>query len=125
MKRMLLAEDDHHVAVLVEFCLEDLGFEIEHCSDGIQALERLRQAPAPDLIVLDLNLPGKSGLDILTELGRGSSAAEPPILVLSARAKDTDRAEALARGASAYLTKPFNTTDLVNAVTALVGASPR
>jgi CheY-like chemotaxis protein len=120
VKRILLAEDDHHVAVLVEFCLEDLGLQIEHVSDGFEALEALRRSPAPDLVVLDLNLPGKSGIDILTELGAIPEARVPPVLVLSARAKDTDRAEALARGASAYLTKPFDTNDLVRAVTGLL-----
>ncbi len=119
MKRLVFAEDDHHIAVLVEFCLEDLGFEVEHFDTGIEAWQRLEQGPAPDVCILDLQMPGMTGLEILTRLKADPERAGIPVLILSARAKDADRARAVAFGAAAYLTKPFDTAELCATVESL------
>ena len=121
MKRLVIAEDDSHIAVLVEFCLEDLGFEVEHYDTGLAAWERLEEGPAPDICILDLQMPGMTGLEILTKLKADPVRAEIPVLILSARAKDADRARAIEFGAAAYLTKPFDTTELSTTVASLVG----
>jgi len=116
VKKLVFCEDDNHIAVLVEFCLEDLGFEIERFCDGGHALERLGQEPRPDIVLLDLNLPTKTGLEILAELKADPARASIPVIIISARAKDADRAQAIESGASAYLTKPFDTEELISTV---------
>lgn len=120
MKRLVLAEDDSHIAVLVEFCLEDLGFEVEHFADGLEAWQRLQDGPRPDACILDLQMPGMTGLEILTCLKADPERSRIPVLILSARAKDADRARATAYGAAAYLSKPFDTAELCATVEALV-----
>ena len=116
MKRLVFAEDDSHIAVLVEFCLEDLGFEVEHFDTGAGAWERLEQGPDPDICILDLQMPGMSGLEILTRLKADPARADIPVLILSARAKDADRARAIEFGAAAYLTKPVSNRELAQSI---------
>jgi DNA-binding response OmpR family regulator len=111
-KKVVLAEDEQHIAMLVQFTLEAEGFEVEHFPDGAGALARLQSGPPPDVVVLDMMMPGVSGLEVLARAKADPRYVSTPFLIVSARARDVDRATALANGASAYLTKPFNTEDL-------------
>lgn len=123
-KKVVLAEDEQHIALLVRFTLEAVGFEVEHYPDGTTALARLESGPPPDAVVLDMMMPGVSGLDVLSRAKADPRYESIPFLIVSARARDVDRATALASGAAAYVTKPFNTEDLSALVVSLTQAAP-
>ena len=111
-RKIILAEDEPHIAMLVQFTLEAAGFEVEHYLDGSSALARLLEGPVPTLVVLDMMMPGMSGLEVLSSIKADARYADVPVLIVSARAREIDRNTALASGASAYLTKPFSTEEL-------------
>ena len=123
-KRLLVAEDDRHIALLIELALEELDVEVEWIANGADALARLASPPTPDALVLDLMLPGLTGFEVLRGLRREPGLVEMPVLVVSARARDVDRKEALRFGATAFLAKPFGIDELVQLVAGLIGVSP-
>jgi DNA-binding response OmpR family regulator len=107
---ILLVDDDRELTAMLAEYLAREAFEIEVVHDGAAALGRL-EAPGVDLVVLDVMLPGQSGLDVLRRL-RGHHAA-PPVIMLTARGDDVDRIVGLELGADDYLAKPFNPRELV------------
>ncbi len=104
-KRILIVEDDKHIAEGIKHNLELLGFEVEMAADGMAGLEKWR-AWRPDLIVLDIMLPGIDGFSVLQRIRLDDERI--PILILSARTEPDDRIQGLAGGVDDYLTKPFN-----------------
>lgn len=114
----VLAEDDRHIGVLVEFALEPLGVRVERFADGEAALERLRRAPRPHVAILDLMLPGLSGQEVLAALDGDPALAGMPVLLLSARQQPGELARA--DGPLAFLAKPFDVDDLVRVVEELL-----
>ncbi len=118
-RKIVFAEDEPHIAMLVQFTLEAEGFDVEHYDNGSSVLERLLAGPPPTLVVLDMMMPGVSGLDVLAQVKADARYADVPVLIVSARAREVDRNTALASGASAYLTKPFSTEDLSSIVVSL------
>jgi two-component system, OmpR family, phosphate regulon response regulator PhoB len=117
--RVLLVEDEADIRELIRYCLVQGGFEVEEASDGAEALEKLR-AFAPDLIVLDLMLPGMLGLELCQRLRARTDTVHLPILVVSARTNASDKALGLAMGADDYVTKPFSPRDLLMRAIALL-----
>ena len=115
--RLLLVEDDPDIAHLVLLHLEDLEAELVHRDRGDTALELARQEDW-DLIILDLRLPGKNGLDICRELREHGDYT--PILMLTAKSSELDRVLGLELGADDYLTKPFSPLELVARVKAIL-----
>jgi two-component system KDP operon response regulator KdpE len=116
---VLVVDDEIQIRRAVIRALEARGYTTEQAVDGEEAVA-LAEAFTPDLIVLDLNLPGKSGLDVARDI-RGWS--EVPILVLSVREDEQDKVEALDIGADDYLTKPFGVDELLARVRALLRRS--
>ena len=115
--RILVVEDDEDIAKLVLLHLQDIDADVEHLSRGDQALERVLQE-SWDLLLLDLRLPGMSGLDVCRELRtRGNRV---PLLMLTAKSGELDRVLGLELGADDYLTKPFSPLELVARVRALL-----
>ena len=114
--RILMVEDDVDIARLVLLHLEDLEAEIQHCDRGDTAL-RLALNENWDLIILDLRLPGRNGLDICRELREQGD--HTPILMLTAKSSELDRVLGLELGADDYLTKPFSPLELVARVKAI------
>ena len=104
-KRILIVEDDKHIAEGIKLNLGLLGFEVAIAGDGMAGLEKWRQW-RPDLIVLDIMLPGIDGFSVLQRIRLEDERI--PILILSARAEPDDRIQGLAGGVDDYLTKPFN-----------------
>ena len=123
MATILVAEDDADISVLLRILLEDEGHEVEVVSDGAAALAGFRSRPA-DLVVLDISLRGDlDGLDVLRTLRGDQPDPRPRVLLLSARASDDDVQRGLDAGADAYVVKPFDATELIVRVGALVDGS--
>jgi two-component system response regulator RegX3 len=116
MPRVLLIEDEESLADALVYQLSREGFDVEHSTDGIEALDRFNTLGA-DLVLLDLMLPGMSGEDICKAIRRDS---EVPIIMLTARDADIDKVVGLELGADDYVTKPFNTRELLARIKAVL-----
>ena len=119
MKTILVVEDEMKIARVVRDYLTDAGFDVVMAATGEAALASARGSK-PDLVVLDLGLPGLDGLDVAREL-RGSSRV--PIVMLTARGEETDRIVGLELGADDYVVKPFSPKELVARVRAVLRRS--
>ena len=121
-QRILVVDDDRQIVRLVQSYLQQSGFTVLTAYDGEEALHAMRREK-PDLVVLDLMLPQRDGLD-LTRLVRSDEAlAAIPILMLTARVEDVDKLIGLELGADDYLTKPFNPPEVVARVKAILRRS--
>ena len=109
--RILVVEDDPDIAELVEHHLSRAGYETSVVGTGTDALEQIRRRP--DLVVLDLMLPGLSGLEICRLMRGDPQTASVPIIMLTARAEEEARVRGLDLGADDYVTKPFSPRELV------------
>lgn len=121
MPRVLLVEDEESLGEALEYQLAREGYDVERATDGAVALERFHTLGA-DLVLLDLMLPGVSGEDICKEIRRTS---EVPIIMLTARDGDIDKVVGLELGADDYLTKPFNTRELLARMKAVLRRSSK
>jgi two-component system, OmpR family, phosphate regulon response regulator PhoB len=122
MQRILIVEDEQDIADLIGFNLQRAGFEVLKAHDGITGTEvALRERP--DLLVLDLMLPGRDGYSVFRELKRDPRGASIPVIMLTARAQTEDRIQGLEAGADDYLTKPFSPKELLLRVQAILKRS--
>lgn len=117
--KVLLIEDEPNIIEAISFILSREGLAVETHSDGTTANDRLR-AVGPDLLILDVMLPGKSGYDILRELREDAATAELPVLMLTARGQSRDREMAERAGVSAFMTKPFSNSEMLETVRSLM-----
>ena len=116
MKTVLVVEDEMRIAGLIRDYLQHAGFDVIVTGDGEAALASARRR-RPDLVVLDLGLPGRDGLDVTRELRRTSNV---PIVVVTARGEESDRIVGLELGADDYVVKPFSPKELVARVRAVL-----
>ena len=116
VKRVLVVEDEMKIARLVRDYLQQAGFAVLEAADGESALALARQE-RPDMILLDLGLPGIDGLDVTRRLRASSSV---PIIMLTARSEETDRVVGLELGADDYVIKPFSPKELVARIRAVL-----
>ena len=116
VKTVLIVEDELKITRLVRDYLEQAGFAVIEAADGQAAIAAAR-AERPDMIVLDLGLPGMDGLDVTRRLRETSSV---PIIMLTARVEETDRIVGLELGADDYMTKPFSPKELVARIRAVL-----
>ncbi|HET9372716.1 MAG TPA: response regulator transcription factor [Vicinamibacterales bacterium] len=117
MKRVLLVEDNRDLAAGLRNNLEIEGYEVEWAADGPCGVRAFRER-APDLVVLDLMLPGLDGYRVLREMR--SARRDVPVLVLTARAEEADKVRLLKLGADDYVTKPFGVLELLARIEALL-----
>jgi two-component system, OmpR family, alkaline phosphatase synthesis response regulator PhoP len=117
--RVLIVEDDADIRELIRYNLAEEGFAVDEAADGAQALERL-QRRMPDLVVLDLMLPGMPGLEICRRIRSTPATAQLPILIVTAKGTEVDRVLGLEMGADDYVVKPFSPRELVARVKALL-----
>lgn len=122
MQKILIVEDERDIADLVGFNLERAGYEVIKAHDGITGVELAIQK-RPDLIILDLMLPGKDGYGVFKEIRRDSRSRDIPVIMLTARAQTEDRIQGLEAGADDYLTKPFSPKELMLRVQAVLKRS--
>ncbi|MFN7321476.1 MAG: response regulator, partial [Methylobacterium sp.] len=117
--RVLIAEDEEALAVLLRYNLEAEGFVVEHVARGDEADLRLKEDP-PDLLLLDWMMPGLSGIEICRRLRSRKETARLPVIMLTARGEEPDRVRGLETGADDYIVKPFSVPELMARVNALL-----
>ena len=111
-KRILVIDDEAYIRRLLAERLEAEGYEVFEAGDGEEGLVSIRSHP-PDLVLLDLMMPGANGLEVLSRIRATPEHAAIPVIILTAKGQDTDRELAFAGGASDFLTKPFSPLKLI------------
>jgi two-component system, OmpR family, response regulator len=114
-RHVVLIEDEQNIIEAIRFLLTREGWTVDTHSDGADALDIIRAAQ-PDLVILDLMLPNKSGMEILRDLREEAAFENLPVLMLTARGQARDRDMAEKAGVSRFMTKPFSNTEVVTAV---------
>ena len=109
---VLLVEDDPDVRGLVEFRLKREGFEVRIAADGEQALALMEGEP-PDLVIMDVMIPYRSGYEVLAEFRKNPVWSQVPVIMLTGRGREEDVSRGLSAGANDYLTKPFRPAELL------------
>jgi DNA-binding response OmpR family regulator len=117
-KQVLLIEDEPNIIEAISFILSRDGWSVKTHSNGADAVDIVRERQ-PDVLILDVMLPGKSGYDILRELRDDPLGAELPVLMLTARGQTKDREIAERAGCDAFMTKPFSNADMLETVRTL------
>jgi two-component system phosphate regulon response regulator PhoB len=116
--RVLIVEDERGLTQALDYNLRREGYDVVVAHDGAEGL-RKAQTLLPDVVILDLMLPGMNGLDVCRELRAGERTRDLPVLMLTARAEETDQVVGFSMGADDYVTKPFSTKVLMQRVKAL------
>mgnify|MGYP001816528483 FL=1 len=119
-KRVLLIEDEPNIIEAIRFILSRAGWRVDTHSDGKTALEAV-QTRSPDLVILDVMLPNRSGYDVLNDIRADDAIREVPVLMLTARGQKKDRELAEKLGANKFMTKPFSNGEMLDTVRELVG----
>lgn len=117
-QKILVVDDEADVVELIEYNLRNAGFDVICAADGEEALAKIKTT-LPDMIVLDIMLPGKDGFEVCKQLKRDPKTANIPIIMLTAKAAEVDRVVGLELGADDYITKPFSPRELVLRIKAL------
>ncbi|MDM7456148.1 MAG: response regulator [Tepidimonas sp.] len=120
-KRILIVDDEPNILISLEFLMKREGYEVQVARDGEEGLA-LASTWRPDVVLLDVMMPRKSGFDVCQAIRADAALAGMRIVMLTAKGRDTDVAKGLALGADTYLTKPFSTQELVRRVRELLGA---
>ncbi|MEO8545239.1 MAG: response regulator [Betaproteobacteria bacterium] len=122
-QKILIVDDEPNILISLEYLMQREGFDVRVARDGLQAVEAIERDP-PDLVLLDIMMPGKTGLEVCQHLRSIDRLRHVIIILLTAKGRETDVAKGLALGANAYVTKPFSTRELVTQVRALLQAPP-
>ena len=117
--RVLLIEDEANIAEAIRFILGRDGHDVDWSADGADVDRRIAET-RPDLVILDLMLPGRSGLDILAGLKSDAATRDIPVMMLSAKGQGRDREAAEQAGAALFITKPFANAEIRDRVRALI-----
>ncbi|MFN3612149.1 response regulator transcription factor [Tepidimonas sp.] len=120
-KRVLIVDDEPNILISLEFLMKREGYEVQVARDGEEGLA-LAGSWRPDVVLLDVMMPRKSGFDVCQAIRADAALAGMRVVMLTAKGRDTDVAKGLALGADAYLTKPFSTQELVRRVRELLEA---
>jgi DNA-binding response OmpR family regulator len=118
-KKILIADDEQNIVISLEFLMKREGFEVSIANDGEEAVSMIR-AQRPDLVLLDVMMPKKSGFEVCQEIKADPALQAVRILMLTAKGRDTEVTKGLALGADAYMTKPFSTKELVERVRSML-----
>lgn len=118
--RVLIVDDEANIVISLEFLMEQAGYTVAVARNGNEALEQIEQF-RPDLILLDVMLPGVNGFDILQRVRQQPERRNMAIIMLTAKGREVEVTKGLALGADAYITKPFSTRDLLAEVRRQLG----
>jgi DNA-binding response OmpR family regulator len=124
MARILVAEDDPDIANLLAHYLQRAGFEADLVASGPDVLPRIKKAP-PDVLLLDLMLPGLDGLEVCRSVRSDQATAGIPIIMVTAKGEESDRIVGLELGADDYITKPFSPNEVIARIRALLRRANR
>ncbi|WP_432695680.1 response regulator transcription factor [Marinobacterium sp. YM272] len=119
MPRVLIVDDEANILLSLEFLMQQSGYEVVTAGDAESALEMIRNQ-LPDLVLLDISLPGMSGFDLLEILRSEETTRTLPVIMLTAHGREIEKEKGMALGANGYITKPFSTRELVARVEALL-----
>lgn len=119
---VLVVEDDEDILELLTFNLEAAGYQTASATDGYEGLQLARRK-SPDLIVLDIMMPGMDGFEVCKELKRKSETADIPVIMLTARTEEVDRIVGLELGADDYVVKPFSPREIILRIKAVLKRS--
>jgi len=117
--KILAVDDEEHIQELIKFNLENNGYKVITCGDGTQAL-KFAKLEKPDLILLDVMLPGIDGYDVCKEIRKDNSISSLPIIMITAKSEELDKILGLELGADDYITKPFSIRELLARVKAVL-----
>ena len=121
-KKILIADDEPSIVAAVEFLLQRNGYEVHVARNGEEALE-LVEAHNPDLVLLDVMMPRKSGYEVCARLRERKEWRHIKIIMLSAKGRDAEVSKGLSMGADVYVTKPFSTRELTEKIKELLSQS--
>jgi CheY-like chemotaxis protein len=121
--RVLVVDDDPHVLQLLRVNFELEGYDVDSANNGEEALKRIA-AQKPDVLVCDVMMPGMNGLEVVERVRSEPTTAKLPIVMVSAKAQQADLTAGGAAGADAYVTKPFDPQDLLDAVAKVLKRKP-
>ena len=124
MGKILIVEDEANIRQLLRYNLEKEGFQVLEAADGLQGL-RMAQREKPDLVLLDLMLPGMDGLEVCRTLKGAPVTAALPIIMLTAKGEEVDKIIGLELGADDYMTKPFSPRELTARIKAVLRRSQK
>ena len=122
-KKILVADDEPNIVISLEYLFKREGYTVLVARDGQEALDSIAREK-PDLVLLDVMMPIKTGLEVLQAVRASDELRLTKILMLTAKGRDTDITKGLALGADAYMTKPFSTRELVEKVAGMLAAVP-
>lgn len=117
--RILIVDDEPNIVISLEYLLKKEGFEVSVATDGEAALAKAAEL-RPDLILLDVMMPKKSGFEVCESLRANPDLAALKIIMLTAKGRETEITKGLALGANSYVTKPFSTKELVAQIKAML-----
>jgi two-component system alkaline phosphatase synthesis response regulator PhoP len=121
-KTILVADDEPNIVISLEYLLKREGYTVVVAHNGQEALDAMA-AQRPDLVLLDVMMPVKTGFEVCQEVRASDALKHTKILMLTAKGRDTDMVKGMALGANGYMTKPFSTYDLVQKVADLLSES--
>ena len=121
-KRILIADDEPNIVTSLEFLMEQAGYETKVATNGQEAID-LAASFRPDLVLLDIMFPAKSGYEVCQRLKSEPATRSIKVVIVSAKGRDVEVAKALELGADAYIAKPFSTRELVAKVREMLGNS--
>jgi two-component system, OmpR family, alkaline phosphatase synthesis response regulator PhoP len=119
-KRILIADDEPNIVTSLEFLMEQAGYETMVATNGQEAID-LAATFRPDLVLLDIMFPTKSGYEVCQSLKSDATTRNIKVVIVSAKGRDVEVAKAMELGADAYIAKPFSTRDLVAKVREMLG----
>lgn len=119
MAKVMVVDDEPNIVLSLEFLMQQAGFQVVTAATGEEALELINQT-APNLVLLDISLPGISGFEVLQSLRQQADFKNLPIIMLTAHGREAEKEKGLALGADDYITKPFSTQELVEKVKSLL-----
>lgn len=123
-QRLLIVEDDVHMAYLLGYLAERERFTVESIGDGRKAAERIDAGPAVDLVLLDVMLPYTDGFELLARMRGNPVWKDVPVIILTSKTREHDAVRALSLGADDYLTKPFSPAELVARIRRRLKSAP-